>query len=106
MSFYTMECKYLLNNLIVAAIPHTEPWGFNTALVMTICNLVAVAIGRLAIFARERTASANPASSSDPSPEKLGLLWNFSWAELFATLSFGHLIGVGFVLGLTNIGVI
>ena len=65
---------------------------------MIICNLVAVAIGRF--------ASANLVISSDVQTGKLDLFRNLSLSELLATLSFGHILGVGFVLGLTNIGVI
>ena len=88
----------MLNNLIIAAIPHTEPWGFNTALVMIICNLVAVAIGRFAI--------ANPGNGPDLQIGQPDLFRKFSLPELLATLSFGHILGVGFVLGLTNAGAI
>jgi photosystem I subunit X len=77
----------LLNNLIIAAIPHTEPWGFNTGLVMIICNLVAVAI--MALIAKLS-----------------GRVGNFNLSELVAAMSFGHILGVGFVLGLTNLGII
>jgi photosystem I subunit X len=80
----------LLNNLIIAAIPHTEPWGFNTAFVMIVCNLVALAILWLSSY-----LNGNPA-----------LAPKFTLPELLATFSFGHLIGVGMVLGLTNIGTI
>jgi photosystem I subunit X len=80
----------LLNNLIIAAIPHTEPWGFNTAFVMIVCNLVAVAILSLNSY-----LNGNPA-----------LAPRFTLPELLATLSFGHIIGAGMVLGLTNIGTI
>jgi photosystem I subunit X len=37
---------------------------------------------------------------------KPDLFRNFNLPELLATLSFGHILGVGFVLGLTNAGVI
>jgi photosystem I subunit X len=77
----------LLNNLIIAAIPHTEPWGFNTAFVMIVCNLFAVAIA--AIIAKINSRAEI-----------------FSLAELVAAMSFGHILGVGAVLGLTNIGII
>jgi photosystem I subunit X len=80
----------LLNNLIIAAIPHTEPWGFNTAFVMIVCNLVAVAILWLNSYLK-----GNPA-----------LAPNCTLPELLATFSVGHIIGVGMVLGLTNIGTI
>ncbi|WP_373541558.1 photosystem I reaction center subunit PsaK [Chamaesiphon sp.] len=95
----------MLNNFIIAAIPHTEPWGFNTAFVMIGANLVAVAIGR-SIFASARfRQSANPATNSSI-PIGTSLLTNFTVVELLASMSFGHLLGVGAVLGLTNIGVI
>lgn len=81
----------MLYNSIVAVIPHTEPWNLNTATVMIICNLVTVAIGRL--------ANANYGVKS----ESFG---DFDLPKLIALLSFGHIIGVGFVLGLTNIGAV
>jgi photosystem I subunit X len=80
----------LLNNLIIAAIPHTEPWGFKTAFVMIVCNSVAAAILWLNSY-----LNGNPA-----------LVPKFSLPELLATFSIGHIIGVGMVLGLTNIGTI
>jgi photosystem I subunit X len=80
----------LLNNLIIAAIPHTEPWGFNTAFVMIVCNLVALAILLLNSYINSETASIR----------------NFTLPELLATFSVGHIIGAGMVLGLTNIGTI
>ena len=88
----------MLNNLIIAAIPHTEPWGFGTALVMIICNLVAVAIGRFAI--------ANPGGGPDLPVGKPDLFRNFNLPELLATFSFGHILGAGMILGLTNAGAI
>ena len=80
----------MLDNLIIAAIPHTEPWGFNTAFVMIVCNLVALAILWLSSY-----LNGNPA-----------LAPKFTLPELVATFSIGHMIGVGMVLGLTNIGTI
>ena len=82
----------LLQNLIIGAIPHTEPWNLNTATVMILCNLLAVAICRLTV--------------SNPGVGKPDLFRSFSLTELIATFSFGHLLGVGSVLGLTSLGVI
>jgi photosystem I subunit X len=83
---------------MIAAIPHTEPWGLNTILVMLICNTVAIAIRGL--------ATALPIGKQNTNISTKNLFQQFSPAELIATFSFGHIIGVGFVLGLTNIGVI
>jgi photosystem I subunit X len=89
----------LLNNLIIAAIPHTEPWRLTTAIVMIICNLLAIAITFGSVQLRSKIRVANP-------DDKSILGKGFSLPELFAAMSFGHIIGVGVVLGLTNIGII
>jgi photosystem I subunit X len=88
----------LLYNSILAAIPHTEPWGFSTAIVMIVCNLIAVVIGRFAI--------ANPGGGPDLPVGKPDLFRNFNLPELLATMSFGHILGAGAILGLTNAGAI
>ncbi len=88
----------MLYNTILAAIPHTEPWGLSTAIVMIICNLIAIAIGRFAI--------ANPGDGPDLPVGKPDLFRNFNLPELLATMSFGHILGVGAILGLTNAGAI
>jgi photosystem I subunit X len=79
-----------LDNLIIAAIPHTEPWGFKTAFVMIVCNLVAAAVLWLNSYLNGNSALA---------PQ-------FTLSELLATFSFGHIVGAGMVLGLTSIGTI
>jgi photosystem I subunit X len=88
----------LLYNSILAAIPHTEPWGLSTAIVMIVCNLIAVVIGRFAI--------ANPGGGPDLPVGKPDLFRNFNLPELLATMSFGHILGAGAILGLTNAGAI
>ena len=94
----------MLNNLIIAAIPHTEPWGFNTALVMIISNLLAIASGRFTFTRLRRRHIDSTKSVADDQIEPS--LARFDSAELIASMSFGHLLGVGLVLGLTNVGVI
>ncbi len=91
----------MLNNFIIAAIPHTEPWGLNTALVMIVSNLATVAIGRVA---RLRQIANTEGSSA--APVGTNLSGNFNLSELLASMSFGHILGVGLVLGLTNVGAI
>jgi photosystem I subunit X len=88
----------LLYNSILAAIPHTEPWGLSTAIVMIVCNLIAVVIGRFAI--------ANPGGGPDLPVGKPDLFRNFNLPELLATMSFGHILGAGAILGLINAGAI
>jgi photosystem I subunit X len=89
----------LLNNLIIAAIPHTEPWRLTTALLMIVCNLLAIAITFGSVQLGGKVKVVNP-------EDKSILVRGFGLPELFAAMSFGHIIGVGVVLGLTNIGII
>lgn len=63
---------------------------------MIICNLVAIAIGRFAI--------ANPGTGPDLPVGKPALFRNFTLPELLATMSFGHILGAGVILGLGNAG--
>jgi photosystem I subunit X len=93
------EPKSLLSNLIIAAIPHTEPWRLTTALLMIICNLLAIAVTFGLVKFGDRVTGANP-------DLKFALASKFDLSQLVAAMSFGHIIGVGLVLGLTNIGII
>jgi photosystem I subunit X len=85
----------LLSNLIIAAIPHTEPWRSMTALLMIICNLLAIAI-TFGLTKLDHRFAGN----------RLLSVGEFGYAKLIAAMSFGHILGVGLVLGLTNIGII
>ncbi|WP_310486891.1 photosystem I reaction center subunit PsaK [Chamaesiphon sp. VAR_69_metabat_338] len=89
----------MLSNLIIAAIPHTEPWRSMTALLMIICNLLAIAITFGLTKLRKRFGG-------DRHDDRLSSVRDFGYSELIAAMSFGHIIGVGLVLGLTNIGII
>lgn len=90
--------NYLLFFPVLADIPQTVPWNFNVALVMISANLFAIFIGRFAI---------KQAGSGPDLPLSKPALWkNFGIAELLATVSFGHILGVGFVLGLSNAGLL
>ncbi len=81
---------------LLAATPSTIPWSLNVAIVMVACNLVAIAIGRFAI---------QNAGQSMPIPFK-GPFDRFGIPELLATTSFGHILGAGMILGLSNAGIL
>ncbi len=82
----------------LAAVARTIEWSPNVAIVMIAANLLAIAIGRFAIQRR----GVGPAL-----PLKVpGLFEGFGVAELLATASFGHILGAGFILGLSNAGVL
>ena len=73
-------------------------WNFQVALVMISANLFAIFIGRFAI----QKAGTGP----DLPVSKPALWQNFGMAELLATTSFGHILGAGFILGLSNAGLL
>lgn len=86
----------MIHSILLAAqatVPATPEWSFATALVMIICNAIGLA---LAAF---RTPAA--ASNKTPSPVP-----GLSFPQLLAGTSFGHVLGAGAILGLTNIGVL
>lgn len=88
----------LIELSFLANIPQTVAWNYNVAIVMIAANLVAVFIGRFAI----QNAGVGP----DLPVGKPALWKNFGLPELLATLSFGHILGAGFILGLSNAGLL
>lgn len=66
---------------------------------MLLCNLVAIAIGRFAIQ-RKGIGPKLPIELPDPFGGEFGV------PELLATTSFGHILGAGVILGLSNAGVL
>ncbi|NJN01640.1 MAG: photosystem I reaction center subunit PsaK [Leptolyngbyaceae cyanobacterium SL_1_1] len=81
---------------LLAAVPPTLEWSPKVAIVMIVCNILAIAIGKLTI----KYPSADPQL---PSPQLFGGL---GLPALIATTSFGHVLGAGAILGLTNAGVL
>ncbi|GET41419.1 photosystem I reaction center subunit PsaK [Microseira wollei] len=81
---------------VQATVPTTTEWTPAVGLVMILCNLLAIAIGRYAI--------QNPGVGPDLPASKPALFQKFGIPELLATMSFGHILGAGFILGLSNAG--
>lgn len=81
---------------LIAAVPHTPEWSPTVGLVMIICNVIAIAIGKYTI--------QKPSEPPElPSPNLFG---GFGLPALLATTCFGHVLGTGAILGLANLGVI
>lgn len=76
-------------------ISQSSPWSLNIAIIMIICNLISIAIGRYSIKTR----------SLGPSIPILGLE-GLGLPELIATTSLGHIIGAGTIIGLKSINII
>ena len=79
-----------------SAIPHTIAWNPAMGIVMVICNVAAIALGKFVL--------PNPGvGAALPMPEMFG---GMGWPALLATTSLGHIIGIGVILGLANIGLL
>ena len=83
-----------LTLLAAASVPSTVEWNPKVAIVMIVCNIIAIAFGKYTM----KTPSAEP---NLPSPSFFG---GMGLPALLGTTSFGHLLGAGVILGLANIG--
>ncbi len=79
-----------------STIPHTLAWNPAVGIIMVICNILAIALGKFTL--------PNPGvGAALPMPEMFG---GMGWPALLATTSLGHIIGIGAILGLANIGLL
>jgi photosystem I subunit 10 len=88
----------LINSTLVLGAAVTANWSPSVALVMIASNLFAIAIGYYAIQKR----GVGPALPV----EMPAMFTGFGLPELLATASFGHILGAGFILGLSNAGLL
>lgn len=79
--------------LIIAT--NISTWSVTNSIIMIICNLLCIGIGRYAIQVR----------GLGPSIPILGLE-GLGLPELIATTSLGHIIGAGTIIGLCTIGIL
>ncbi len=86
----------MLTSVLLATVPNTLAWSPKVAVVMVLCNLLAIAIGKFTI----QQPSVGPQL---PSPNLFGGL---SLGALLGTTSLGHILGAGAILGLSNLGVL
>ena len=81
---------------LLAIAPATITWSPKVALVMIVCNVIAIAIGKATI--KQPNVGAQL-----PSPALFGGL---SHAALLGTTSLGHILGIGAIQGLASRGVL
>jgi photosystem I subunit 10 len=75
-------------------------WSLNVGIVMILCNLFAIVVGYYGISKDNR--GQGPAL-----PVSLPRVFTgFGVPELLATVSFGHILGAGVILGLSYTGVL
>lgn len=80
--------------LLAASVPRTLEWSPKVAITMIVCNIIAIAIGKLRID-RQTEPPAMPAPA---------LFGGMGLPAVLASTSFGHILGVGAILGLAYLG--
>ncbi|MHC5856025.1 photosystem I reaction center subunit PsaK [Nostoc sp.] len=84
----------MFTSTLLAAATTPLEWSPTVGLIIILANIVAIAFGKSTI----KYPNAEPAL---PSPNLFG---GFGLPALLATTAFGHILGVGVVLGLHNLG--
>ncbi len=84
--------------LIASSSTATAEWNPYACLIMISCNVFALVVGRLFI----QQQGYGPAF---PVPEK-ELVPDFGFPELLASMSFGHILGTGMILGFSQAGLL
>lgn len=84
----------MFTSTLLAAATTPLEWSPTVGLIIILANIVAIAFGKSTI----KYQNAEPAL---PSPNFFG---GFGLPALLATTAFGHILGVGIVLGLHNLG--
>jgi photosystem I subunit 10 len=81
---------------LLAVAPASITWSPKVALVMIVCNVIAIAIGK-ATIQQPNTGLQLPNAA---------MFGGFSHGAMLGTLSLGHLLGMGAILGLASRGVV
>ncbi|TVQ57191.1 MAG: photosystem I reaction center subunit PsaK [Spirulina sp. DLM2.Bin59] len=82
--------------LFAAAVPSTIGWSPTVAIIMIVCNVLAIAIGKFKID----QPNAGPGL---PMPAMFG---GMGLPALLGTTCFGHILGAGVILGFANMGML
>jgi photosystem I subunit X len=86
----------LITNTLLAVVPHTLEWSPKVAVVMIVCNVLAIAFGKLTI--KEQNVGLKLPSAN--------LFGGMSHGAMLGVTSFGHVLGAGAILGLSSMGVL
>ena len=81
---------------VLAFVPRTLEWSPTVGIIMILCNVFAIALGKLTMA----TPEEGPAL---PMPEMFG---GMGLPALLGTTSLGHAIGMGTIIGLATLGII
>ncbi|MBN3883325.1 MAG: photosystem I reaction center subunit PsaK [Nostoc sp.] len=84
----------MLTSTLLAAATTPLQWSPTVGLIMIIANLIAIAFGKSTI----------KYPNAEPGLPSANLFGGFGLPALLATTAFGHILGVGTILGLHNLG--
>ncbi|MBN3925265.1 photosystem I reaction center subunit PsaK [Nostoc sp. NMS4] len=84
----------MLTSTLLAAATTPLQWSPTVGLIMIIANIVAIAFGKSSI----------KYPNAEPGLPSANLFGGFGLPALLATTAFGHILGVGTILGLHNLG--
>lgn len=81
-----------------SSFPLSEAWNPTTGIVMILCNVIAIAIGKSTL--------SNPNPGQGPALPMPELFGGMGWSTLLATTSLGHIIGILTIVLLNTYGII
>ncbi|MEH1874347.1 photosystem I reaction center subunit PsaK [Nostoc sp.] len=84
----------MFTSTLLAAATTPLQWSPAVAVIIIIANIVAIAFGKSTI----------KYPNAEPKLPSLNFLGDFGLPALLASTAFGHILGVGVVLGLHNLG--
>ncbi len=79
---------------LLAAVTTPLEWSPSVGVIMILCNIVAIALGKLTI----------QYPNSEPALPSAKFFGGFGLPAVLATSAFGHILGAGVILGLHNLG--
>jgi photosystem I subunit X len=86
----------MMTTILMTVTARTVEWSPTIGLIMVVCNILAIAFGKLTI--------KNPSvGQAMPSSNMFG---GFGLGAVLGTACFGHILGAGTILGLSYIGAI
>ncbi|MGG6266696.1 photosystem I reaction center subunit PsaK [Leptolyngbya sp. AN03gr2] len=86
----------MLTSTILAVAPRTLEWSPTVAAVMIACNVFAIAFAKFTI----------KAPSAPPAMPASNMFGGFGLPAVIGSTCFGHILGAGVILGLSNMGVL
>jgi photosystem I subunit 10 len=82
--------------IATAAVPATAAWTPTTGIIMALCNVLAIAFAK-------KTLPQPYEGPEMPMPHFFG---GFHLPQVLGAWSLGHVVGIGVILGLANLGFI